>query len=66
MSETDGQTVPKGRVVSVRFEFAMPAAATREQVDEWIAYVTGARSSCMLTNPLLDFDLQALEMPRLA
>ena len=58
--------VPKGRVVHVRFEFEMPIAATREQVDEWIAFVTGANGSCALNNPLLNFDLQARDFPRLS
>ncbi|MPR09238.1 hypothetical protein [Microvirga tunisiensis] len=53
--------LPAGSVVEARFQFALPVAATRRQVLEWInlSLGYGSMSDC----PLGNFDVEAIREP---
>jgi hypothetical protein len=51
-------TLPEGRLVKIAFEIRLPATATLDQIDDWIAFQTGAKGNLALANPLRDFDLE--------
>lgn len=59
-----GEVMPLGRIVRVEFSLILPAAATREEVEEWIEYGLG-RGGVETGNPLLDHDLEAMSAPTL-
>lgn len=55
-------TLPRSRIVRIEIEVAIPEAATREQVEEWVRFETG-RGGCEEANPLLDWDMEAISAP---
>lgn len=55
--------LPKSRVVTVTFLFAMPVTATKDQVMEWVAFELGHGGAMEADNPLDDFELEALGEP---
>lgn len=54
-----------GRIIDVRFQFALPAAATKKDILDWVAYEL-EKSSISMENPLFDHDLEAFREPVLA
>lgn len=58
-----GNLLPKSRVVTVTFSFAMPVTATRDQVREWVEFELHHMGGCEDENPLVHFELEALGQP---
>lgn len=52
------EVLPATRIVRVVFEIALPAAANREQIEEWILFGLGGGS--MGPNPLQNHEVEAL------
>ena len=54
----------KSRVVEVSFRLALPATATREQIEEWVTLHLG-RGGMDNNNPLGRYDVEAINRPTL-
>lgn len=50
-------TLPEGRIIRIEFEARLPAAATKEQIDQWVAFELGS-GSMPRDNPLGQHDLE--------
>lgn len=58
--------VPKGAYVSIQTDLVLPVAATRVEVDEWMAFELGHSSSMSVDNPLYGYDFEAAGPPMLS
>ncbi len=58
--------IPKSRLIEVTFSFVVPVTATREQVEEWVAFELGYSGAMESDNPLESFGLEALTDPVLS
>lgn len=56
--------LPATRIIRCSFEFVLPVAATREEIDEWVKFNLHAADLDTMS-PLSDFDLDALTPPEL-
>lgn len=60
------EQLPRGRVIAVEFEVALPVAATREQVLEWLAFELGWLGGMQGDSPLAFRKLDPIGEPVLA
>lgn len=58
--------LPAGSVVRLEVLFALPVAATQEQILEWVTFEVGNHGSLNLKNPLSHHGLEAFSEPILA
>jgi hypothetical protein len=48
--------------MEVSFYVNIPAVTTRKEAIEWIKFRTGASCSMNISNPLEDYDLEAMDL----
>lgn len=51
-------------IVSADIRLALPASATRAQIQEWLEYNLGWRATIANANPLIDHELRSVARPR--
>lgn len=61
---TDDEKLPKSRIIHVAFELALPASATKAQIEEWVRFNLHA-SSMATASPLHDYDIEMVGEPLL-
>ena len=47
------------KTIEVRATVEVPADATPQQIQEWVEFCLGVRSSIPISNPLAEYDLSA-------
>lgn len=57
------ETLPRSRVIHVELQIALPAAATHDEVMEWVRYSVGHNGSINDANPLYDHELTVIVEP---
>lgn len=58
--DQDNDILEAGHIVDVHFRLALPAAASKAQILDWVMLALG-RGSVATSNPLADHDVEALE-----
>lgn len=59
------ELLPAGRRIRVSFDAVLPAAATPDQVLDWMKYATAFTGSMSDNNPLADHEMEAVTEPEL-
>ena len=59
------ELLPADRIVECTFRFALPAAATKQEILDWVCLALGV-GGCDAGNPLENFELDAIQDPILA
>lgn len=55
MTEPKDDLLPEGRLVRITFDVRLPAAATKEQIEDWVELSLGCGSMAM-DNPLSEYE----------
>ena len=58
----DDSIIPRGRLVNVSFNFIVPQAASRAEIEEWVQLALGC-GGCGADNPLFNEPLDACNQP---
>lgn len=58
-------TLPKSRVIDVYLQVVLPAAATREEIEEWLEAELCSRGGVDAENPLIDEGVEVVGEPTL-
>lgn len=52
----------QGDIVTATVTVRLPADASMKEVEDWLGYQFGARGGIDLTNPLVEYDVEATDV----